>query len=325
MWSVPLRRVLVSLAVILALFVSSTGLVRAASTTLPGDNLYPVKRTWEDLLVLFTFNIQSRQALEVEHENERLEELYELFAEGRSAKVDFAGIVTRQNGDLWLVSKVPVVITPETDLRDQPVAAGDAVRVRGITQPDGTVRAERVDILMEGTPLPEVEDNSNDEEHELPENGNEEGEDNSGSGSGAENSNTGESEAPEDDFDRDTFSQEGVVDSINGSVLVIDGQSLNIANAEVRGTPQVGASVKVEGYIDANGVFIVTRIEFREDGSSEESDPNSDEPGNDDDGNGNDSDADDDNSNDDDDSGKNENGNDNEDNSGSDNSGGGDD
>jgi hypothetical protein len=34
-------------------FVSGTGLVRAA-TTLPGDNLYPVKRTWEDVLVLLT-------------------------------------------------------------------------------------------------------------------------------------------------------------------------------------------------------------------------------------------------------------------------------
>jgi hypothetical protein len=57
-----LRRVLVSLAVIVALFVSSTGLVRAATTTLPGDNLYPVKRTWEGVLVLFTFDIQARQA-----------------------------------------------------------------------------------------------------------------------------------------------------------------------------------------------------------------------------------------------------------------------
>jgi len=46
-WLASLRRVAVTLAVVATLFVSGTGLVRAASATLPGDNLYPVKRTWE--------------------------------------------------------------------------------------------------------------------------------------------------------------------------------------------------------------------------------------------------------------------------------------
>jgi hypothetical protein len=211
-----------------------------------------------------------------------LEELYELFAEGRSAKVDFAGIVTRQNGDLWLVSKVPVVISPETDLRDQPVAVGDAVRIRGITQPDGTVRAERVDILMEGTPLPEVEDDET-EEHELPGNENEEGDDNSGSGSGEENSNSGEPESPEDDTDRDISSREGVIGSVTESILVVNGQTMNIANAEVRGTLQVGANVRVEGYFDASGIFIVTRVEVRDGGSSGGGNSNSDDSVSDDD------------------------------------------
>src|SRR5687767_5460813 len=62
-WFASLRRVAVTLAVVLALFVSGTSLVRAASTTLPGDNLYPVKRTWEDVLILFTFDLQDRAAL----------------------------------------------------------------------------------------------------------------------------------------------------------------------------------------------------------------------------------------------------------------------
>ena len=93
LWSVPLRRAVVSLAVIGALFMTSTGLVQAASTTLPGDNLYPVKRTWEDVRVIFTFDTQAREALEVAHENERLDELNDLFTEGRSANVDFAGTV----------------------------------------------------------------------------------------------------------------------------------------------------------------------------------------------------------------------------------------
>jgi len=80
-WSVPLRRIVVTLTVLAVVFASGTGLVRAASMTLPGDNLYPVKRTWEDVLILITFNSQKREFLELEQENERLEEMQELFEE----------------------------------------------------------------------------------------------------------------------------------------------------------------------------------------------------------------------------------------------------
>lgn len=270
LWSVPLRRTLVSLAVIVALFVSSTNLVRAATTTLPGDNLYPVKRTWEDVLVLFTFNMQARQLLEVEHENERLEELYELFAEGRLAKVDFAGTVTRQNGDLWLVSKVPVVISAGTDLRDQPILPGDAVRVRGVTQADGTVLAERVERLSEGTPLPVVdEDDSLENESELSgnENGSEEQDSDDSSGPGSAGT-------PRPAATSEKVSLDGVVDSISGTLVVVNGQPMNISAAEIKGTPRTGATVRVEGYYDASGLFIVTKIEFRDDGSGSGSNSN---------------------------------------------------
>ncbi|HEX2992450.1 MAG TPA: DUF5666 domain-containing protein [Anaerolineales bacterium] len=300
LWSVPLRRTLVSLAVIVALFVSSTNLVRAATTTLPGDNLYPVKRTWEDILVLFTFNMQARQLLEVEHENERLEELYELFAEGRLAKVDFAGTVTRQNGDLWLVSKVPVVISAGTDLRDDPILPGDAVRVRGVTQADGTVLAERVERLSEGTPLPVVdEDDSLENESELSgnENGSEEHD------SDDDSSGPGSAGTPRPAASSEKVSLDGVVDSLSGTLVVVNGQPMNISGAEIKGTPRTGATVRVEGYYDASGLFIVTKIEFRDGGS------NSDE--NDDDDNRNDND-DDDQENDNDNSGNNDNDNNND-------------
>lgn len=156
-WSAYLRRVAVTLIVVLALFVSGTGLVRAASSTLPGDNLYPVKRTWEDVLELFTFNLEERVALEVEHENERLHELRELFAEGRSAEVDFSGLVTSQDGAEWIVSGVPVMVTAQTELRDGPIVIGSAVRVRGHARADGVVLAERIRRLSSDAKLPDVD------------------------------------------------------------------------------------------------------------------------------------------------------------------------
>lgn len=295
LWTVPLRRALVSLAVIVALFVSSTNLVRAATTTLPGDNLYPVKRTWEEVLVLFTFNMQARQLLEVEHENERLEELYELFAEGRLAKVDFAGTVTRQNGDLWLVSKVPVVISAGTDLRDLPILPGDAVRVRGVTQADGTVLAERVERLSEGTPLPVVDDDDVPEnESELSGNENESEQQDSGDNS----SGPGSAGTPRPAATAEKVSMEGVVDSISGSLVIVNGQPMNISAAEIKGTPRAGATVRVEGYYDASGLFIVTKIEFRDgsSGSGSNSDDNDDDDNRNDNGdNGSDNNNDDDN------------------------------
>jgi hypothetical protein len=270
-WSVPLRRALVSLAVIAVLFVGSTRLVQAASTTLPGDNLYPVKRTWEDVRILFTFDMQAREALEVEHENERLEELNDLFEVGRSAKVDFAGTVMSQNGDLWEVAKIPVLISTQSALGAQPVKVGDPVRVRGYTQPGGTVMAERVDLLPTGMPLPEMDDDHGPvSEQEKPA-----GEQHQQTPGGDDPGKGMEDEAPMQDATNSSqveskshdFSRSGSIDSLNGNTLVVNGQSMNISDAKIEGKLKVGSKVKVEGYFNDNGVFVVTKIEVENGGS----------------------------------------------------------
>src|SRR5689334_10717715 len=157
-WFASLRRIAVTLVVVIVLFVSGTGLVGASSNTLPGDNLYPVKRTWEGLRLFFTFNPLERQALESEHENERLHEVQEVLAEGRSTEVDFNGMVTSQTGNEWVVANVRVLISNQTEIRDQGITVGSPVRVRGITQGNGTVLAERIRLLSSDAKLPDAED-----------------------------------------------------------------------------------------------------------------------------------------------------------------------
>ena len=198
---VQLRRLAVTLIVLAALFASGTGLVRAASTTLPGDNLYPVKRTWEDVTLLFTFDLQQRESLAVEHENERLEECYELIAEGRSARVDFAGIITQQNGDEWLVSGITIVISPQTDFHDGPVFVGDPVRVFGFLQSNDSVLVERIDQLPSGAQLPYIGNSGNGS--------------NSGSGSGDDDNENDNNSGPGSRNDNENSNNSGSGGGVN--------------------------------------------------------------------------------------------------------------
>jgi hypothetical protein len=164
------------LAVVIVLFASGTSLVGASSDTLLGDRLYPVKRTWEGLRLFFTFNMPEREALELEHENERLHEVTELLANGRSEDVDFNGRVTIQNGNEWVIADVRVLASGQTEI-DQGIVVGSPVRVKGMTQANGTILAERIRLLSSDAKLPETGD-----DHESEEAGNH----NSGPGSGPE-------------------------------------------------------------------------------------------------------------------------------------------
>jgi hypothetical protein len=262
LWSVPLRRALVALTVIAMLFISGTSLVRASTTTLPGDSLYPVKRTWEDLSLLFIFDKQQREALEFQHENERLEELQELLARGRTATVDFAGYVTRQSPTEWLVSGIPVFLSADTIAPLEPVAIGAAVRVHGKTQGTG-VLAEWIQLLPPGTRLPKAEEheehNDQDEEHtpvlppptQIP--------------APAPTPTPTLTPAFEPTITAapvELSSIEGTVTSIQNQLIVVNGIVLETRFAEeIKGTPAVGVFAKAKGYYDA-GIFIVKKIEF---------------------------------------------------------------
>ncbi len=182
-WFASLRRIAVTLAVVVVLFMSGTGLVRAASDTLPGDNLYPVKRTWEDVQLFLTFNSRAREVLEVEQENKRVHEVMELFAKGRSAEVDFRGVITSQNGNEWVVAGVRVLLSNETEIRDQGIGVGSMVRVRGVTQENDIVLAERIRLLGS-----DDDDSDNSGPGSDNDNSGSDDDDNSGPGSGDEDS-----------------------------------------------------------------------------------------------------------------------------------------
>jgi len=271
------RRLATSLALSFVLLLSVTGIVNASSGALPGDHLYPVKRTWEDVRLWFTFSPERREELESEYEQERLDEIDVLLVDGREETIAFYGIVTAQNGDYWLVSGVPVQITAGTQLPVDPVVVGAPVTVVGSTNAQGFIEAQMVGSLGPGVSLPPLEPSDLETgDAESTEQG-EPLEQNS-----IEPQQGEEIVTLEPDELPHTFEFRGVVSSQKDGDWIINGQQVDVSQADIIGNITVGAFVKLEGYYAPDGKFTVTKIELRrinnsDSGSSDSSDNHNDD------------------------------------------------
>lgn len=142
-------RLAISFALTALFLASGAGLVNVSASALPGENLYPVKRSWENIRLFFIFDPQLREMMRDEFENERLHEVNELLAEGRHELIQFAGVYMRVNG-IDYVSGVKVVL-PEGA---PSLANGDAVIVSGRTNARGFIEISSIEILPKGSVVP---------------------------------------------------------------------------------------------------------------------------------------------------------------------------
>lgn len=227
------QRLAFSLLMALVLLLSGTGLVRASTMTLPGDNLYPVKRTWEGVRLQFFVNPGRREALESEYEQERLDEVAELLQKGRLVPITFSGLITAQTPGQIVVSGVPVTISGQTQLSGAALVIGSAVIVTGTTDSLGQVAALEIRVLPSGSLVPVAE----------------------ARGSGSKGGGN--------DRHSSTFHLEGTVDSIQGNVLVVDGRSV-IVDPALLPVLVPGDMVEVKGYFTAEGQFYATEVELEE-------------------------------------------------------------
>jgi hypothetical protein len=254
------QRLSLALTIAAVFLLSGTGLVRASSTALPGENLYPVKRTWEGMRLWFVFDANLRDALRSEYENERLEEVGELLSEGRHETIQFAGVVMDVNG-VTHVSGIRIVILDTTALPVGGLPNGAAVIVTGRTNAEGFVEDASIELLPPGSVVPvgnpvKVET----ENAESPQ---------SGQGAGTGSTSGDEAGGSDSNNEVQNFQVEGRVDAVSDGTLVIDGQTVYLDQPEIEGVIIVGKQVKVEGYFAEDGRFIVTKIEvegFESDG-----------------------------------------------------------
>jgi hypothetical protein len=149
-----LRRFLLSLSlVVLLLFISSNGLLNASASALPGERLYPVKRGWENVRLLFMLDPASRSALETQFYNERFSEVTSLLTRGQVAPVEFAGVYLEVFGQVY-VSGIQVIVLDTTTLPSDPIKNGAAVLVVGNTTSVGTVQANSIQLLTTASTVP---------------------------------------------------------------------------------------------------------------------------------------------------------------------------
>jgi hypothetical protein len=257
--------------------------VSASNRSLPGDHLYPFKRSWENFQLKLAFDPTEREALVNRFEQERFEEVDELINEGRSESVKFSGQVEGIFPEQYIVSGVTVNITPDTHL-DGNILMNVWVRVEGVTQMDGVVLADRIKVVSaDSGETNSGNDNStksSSEDNDNKNNGNS-GEGESGIDKTPEATATMDSETPESESNESPeptknsesgndqsndqvkkFEIEGTVKSYNGSMIVVGNKSIYIApDTDISGTPSEGSKVKIRGFINQNGTLVARHIE----------------------------------------------------------------
>jgi len=235
------QRLAISFTLATVFLASGTGLVGASSSALPGENLYPVKRTWEDLRLFFTFDSDRKGFLESEYENERLDEVGRLLTEGRHETIQFAGVFSQANGVMY-ISGVTVLIPANL----QTPVDGATVVVTGRTNTQGFVEIDSIELLPAGTIVP------------------------AGRAVEVDTDSTSGSKAI-------SFEVHGTVESISNNTLVINGQTVYLGQAKINGVLQTGVSVEVKGSYDDNGSFVASELKAEDSESDSDSDNDSDE------------------------------------------------
>lgn len=138
-------RFAVTFIFIAIVLLSGGGLIAASAQAIPGDELYPVKRSFETVRLGLTINPQSHQQIEEQYQSRRLDEVERLLALKRQAMVQFVGIVDQQGAGFWMVSGIKVDLTPETIVLGE-ILPGMNIEVEGATEPEGWVQALEIHL-----------------------------------------------------------------------------------------------------------------------------------------------------------------------------------
>jgi hypothetical protein len=117
----------------------------ASASSLPGDALYPVKRSWERACFALTFQPESRVQLESQLGALHRREVQTLIQQGREATTDIEGALTL-TADTWMIGELPIRLSPTTKIDG---ALADDVRVQAQIHvgKDGAIGADWIRVI----------------------------------------------------------------------------------------------------------------------------------------------------------------------------------
>lgn len=134
------RPVILVLSVIVILVIGTNNLLTASAHSLPGDTLYPLKRSVESTQLRLVSDPVKKLELEHTFSQRRVDETKSLISEERVEEVEFTGEVLSQSDGEWLISGIPVVVTSQTEI-EKGIKVGDVIEVKGSTNSAGDVVA----------------------------------------------------------------------------------------------------------------------------------------------------------------------------------------
>ncbi|MDJ0757014.1 MAG: DUF5667 domain-containing protein [Ardenticatenaceae bacterium] len=127
----------------MVIVVSGSLVASAAAGSLPGEPFYPVKRTIEETRLSLTFDEDGRSALAERFNQARLAEIEALQTAGRSAKVEFQGVIEEKEAGVWVLSGLAVEVTEEAQV-EQTLEPGQTVAVTVEVKRDGSIIAVEI-------------------------------------------------------------------------------------------------------------------------------------------------------------------------------------
>jgi len=135
--------VTITVTVILTLAMVAVILNFMAADSIPGDFLYGIKRSSENIQLIFTLSEERQQALIDEFNNRRIDEIDKLIEENRAAVVEFRGTLEARGEDLWIVEGYNISLPPDVDLEGDP-QEGNRVEVIGLLRKNNLIVADSI-------------------------------------------------------------------------------------------------------------------------------------------------------------------------------------
>jgi hypothetical protein len=131
------------LVAVLVIFAAmSVGTVAVSAEALPGDFLYPVKRTVEQVNLIVIHSDEREQEYQSKLSERRREEARRVLELKRQVAVQFSGQLAQDSQGQWVIDDIPVQVDLAT-IADAGLEAGDMVEIDGMAL-SGEMRVLRI-------------------------------------------------------------------------------------------------------------------------------------------------------------------------------------